>query len=162
MRAISRLDRRFGATLRSAARSVPGALDVAGPVARGMSPAFRLVVAGLIVRPSTRRTGVEALAAGVAAALTARVLRDELGRRRPGARTEGGFPSRHAAASAAIAGVVASRDARLGGLLALAAGVGGAARIATAEHEPGDIAAGAALGLATSWGIVRLAGDGPG
>lgn len=121
-----------------------------------MSPAFRIAVAALILRPSSRRTGIEALAAGVAAALVARALRDRLGRPRPGTRPEGGFPSRHAAASAAIAGTVARRDRRVGGALALAAGVGGAARVATAEHEPGDIAAGIALGVATAWSLAVL------
>ena len=123
-----------------------------------MSPAFRLAVAAMILRPSSRRAGVEALAAGVGAALVARALRDRLGRPRPGARVEGGFPSRHAAAAAAIAGSVARHDRRLGASLALAAGIGGAARVATAEHEPGDIAAGAALGVATAWGVALLAG----
>lgn len=121
-----------------------------------MSPAFRIAVAALILRPSSRRAGIEALAAGVGAALAARALRDRLGRPRPGERTEGGFPSRHAAASAAIAGAVARRDRRLGGALALAAGLGGVARVATAEHEPGDIAAGVALGVATAWGLAVL------
>lgn len=127
-----------------------------------MSPAFRLTVAALIARRSSRRTGLEALAAGVGAALVARLLRDRLGRARPGARVEGGFPSRHAAASAAIAGAVARRDPRMGAALAIAAGIGGAARIATAEHEPGDIAAGIALGLVTSWGLGMLGDDGAG
>ncbi len=162
MRAISRLDRRSGDSLRRAARAVPGCGGAATVVARSMSPAFRVTVAAMIVRPATRRTGLEALAAGVVAAIVARLLRDRLGRRRPGARAEGGFPSRHAAASWAIAGVVARRDGRVGGVLALAAGLGGAARIAAAEHEPGDIAAGIALGLATSWGLGVLAdGIGP-
>ncbi len=127
-----------------------------------MSPAFRLAVAALILRPSSRRTGIEALAAGVGAALTARALRDRLGRPRPGRRTEGGFPSRHAAASAAIAGAVARRDRRVGGALALAAGLGGIARVATAEHEPGDIAAGVALGVATAWSLALLDAAGAG
>lgn len=126
-----------------------------------MSPAFRIAVAALIVRRSSRRTGLEALAAGVGAALAARALRDRLGRRRPGARREGGFPSRHAAAAAAIAGSVARHDRRLGGALALAAGIGGAARVATAEHEPGDIAGGVALGVATTWSLALL-GDAAG
>ena len=157
MPAISRLDRRFGDALRRAAGAVPGCADAATVVAQSMSPAFRVTVAAMIIRPSTRRTGVEALAAGVVAAIVARLLRDRLGRRRPGDRAEGGFPSRHAAASSAIASAVARRDGRAGGVLALAAGLGGAARIAAAEHEPGDIAAGIALGLVTSWGLAMLA-----
>ncbi len=160
MRAISRLDRRFGRALRRAARAVPGCLGVAGALAAAMSPAFRVAVAALIVRRSSRRTGLEALAAGVGAALAARALRDRLGRRRPGARTEGGFPSRHAAAAAAIAGSVARHDRRIGTALAVAAGLGGAARVATAEHEPGDIAAGIALGVATAWSLAVLAETG--
>lgn len=133
---------------------------MAGAVAAAMSPAFRLTVAALIVRRSSRRTGLEALAAGVGAAVAARLLRDRLGRRRPGDRLEGGFPSRHAAAAAAIAGSVARRDRRVGGALAIAAGIGGAARVATAEHDPGDIAAGIALGVATAWGLGVLSADG--
>jgi membrane-associated phospholipid phosphatase len=107
-----------------------------------------MVVALLILRRGRRRTGLHALASGVAAAMAARALRDRVGRPRPGDRPDGGFPSRHAAAAAAIARAASRREPRLGRALAAAAALGLAGRVATAEHDPADIAAGAALGLA--------------
>ncbi|CAN0510605.1 unnamed protein product, partial [Phaeothamnion confervicola] len=104
----------------------------------------------MITRPATRRAGIEALCASVAAALAARALRDRLARPRPGAREGGGFPSRHAAASTAIATTISHRHPRLGHALGTAAALGMAARIATAEHDPADIGAGVALGLAAA------------
>lgn len=147
MRRLARLDRRLGAAARAAAAAVPGAPGVARVGARAMSPGFRIVVALLIASRRRRALGLRTLAAAVSAAMLARVLRDRLGRRRPGARAEGGFPSRHAAASAAIATTVLPAAPGLGTALAAAAAAGGAARVVTAEHEPADIAAGAALGV---------------
>jgi membrane-associated phospholipid phosphatase len=160
MGVLTRLDRRAGAALRPAVRAVPAGPDAARIAAGALSPGFRALVAVLIARPSTRRLGLEALAAGVAAALAARALRDGLARPRPGGRTEGGFPSRHAAAATAIARAAGRRRPALGGALALAAAVGLAARVADAEHEPADILAGVALGLAAQRALERLASDG--
>ncbi|MGD9571198.1 MAG: phosphatase PAP2 family protein [Thermoleophilia bacterium] len=160
MRALLRLDRRLGAGVRRAAAATPGAQATATALAETMSPAFRIVVGALIVVPATRATGVRALAAGAGASLVARALRDRLGRPRPGARTEGGFPSRHAAASAAIAATVGAGLPRAGGALTAAAAAGLLARVATAEHEPADILAGVALGLATAAALERLAPPG--
>jgi len=118
-----------------------------------MSPGFRIVVALLIADRARRITGLAALAAGVGGAMAARALRDRLGRRRPGERQEGGFPSRHAAAAAAIAVTVLRREPRIGVALVGAAVVGGVARVATAEHEPADILAGAILGAGVASGV---------
>lgn len=155
--AAGRADRRLGAAVRRVARRTPGAESAASRTAVAMSPAFRVVVALLISSRRTRRTGLRALAAAVAAAMTARVLRDALGRPRPGPREEGGFPSRHAAASVAIAATVARDLPRAGTALAAAAGVGGLARVAHGDHEPADIAAGAVLGLLTGAVVARVA-----
>jgi putative Ca2+/H+ antiporter (TMEM165/GDT1 family) len=43
--------------------------------------------------------------------------------------------------------------------MAVGAAVGMAARVAAAEHDPADIAAGAALGLASARAVAALAGD---
>ena len=157
---LTRIDRRAGAGLRAAVAAVPGGRPAAALAAAALSPGFRLTVAAMIWRPPSRRAGLEALAAGVGAAATARLLRDRLARRRPGPRAEGGFPSRHAAAATAIARASARHDRRLGRVLAAAAVVGLAARVASAEHEPADIAAGALLGLAASRALERLVRDG--
>jgi membrane-associated phospholipid phosphatase len=156
---LTRLDRRAGAGLRRAADALPGGREAAVLAAAAMSPAFRITVAVMIARRGSRRAGLEALAAGVAAA-TARLLRDRLSRRRPGPRAEGGFPSRHAAAATAIAGAAGRHHRRLGRALAAAAGAGMLARVASAEHEPADVAAGAALGLAAARALERVLGDG--
>jgi undecaprenyl-diphosphatase len=157
---LTRIDRRVGARVRSAAAALPGGRGVADAAARALSPAFRLMVALMILRAASRRAGLEALVAGVGAATAARLLRDRLARRRPGTRTEGGFPSRHAAAAAAIAHAAARRHRRLGRALGAAAAVGLVARVASADHDPADIAAGAALGIAVAGVLERLAGDG--
>ena len=159
MQRLSRIDRRLGARIRRAVAGVPGGPPAAEALASGLSPAFRLVVAGLVARRAHRASGLRALAAGVGAATAARLLRDRLGRRRPGPRAEGGFPSRHAAAATAIAVTVIGRERGLGRLLLGAAALGGVARVATAEHEPADIVAGAALGILASGAVRRIAGS---
>ncbi len=153
--ALTSIDRRLGADLRRRyGRGAPGA---AGQVAaEALSPAFRLVVAALIVVPRTRRAGAEALASGTLAAVAARVARDRLGRPRPGPRADAGFPSRHAAAAVAIARAAGRVEPRLRLPLALAAAAGLAGRVLTGEHEPGDIGAGAALGWAVDRAVERL------
>lgn len=157
---LTRIDRHAGAALRSAVAALPGGPSAAGLAAGTLSPAFRVLVAAMIARAPSRRMGLEALGAGVGAAMAARLLRDRLGRRRPGARADGGFPSRHAAAAAAIAAAAGRRDPSLGRALAVAAAVGLIARVASAEHDPADIAAGVLLGLATVRCLERLSGRG--
>ncbi len=157
---LTRLDRRAGARLRAAVAALPGGRAAARLAAGALSPGFRVAVALMIARAGSRRAGLEALAAGAGAATAARLLRDRLARRRPGGRAEGGFPSRHAAAAAAIARATARRHPALGRALAAAAVVGLAARVASADHDPADIAAGAALGLAADRALERLLGDG--
>lgn len=146
----------MGSAVRRSVASVPGGPGVASGLAATMSPAFRVAVGLLIASPSRRGTGVRALITAVSAATAARLLRDRLGRRRPGPRAEGGFPSRHAAAAAAIATTAVSGGAAIGGVLAGAAVIGGIARVAAGEHEPGDILAGAALGVLTAAALGRL------
>jgi undecaprenyl-diphosphatase len=124
-------------------------------MARTLSPAFRALVAVMVLVPRTRATGTRAGIAAVAAALLARGLRDSIGRRRPGDRAEGGFPSRHAAAAVAIAHTAGRRDPRLGAALGAVALAGLVGRVACAEHEPGDILAGAALGVAVGEAVTR-------
>jgi undecaprenyl-diphosphatase len=159
MRRLLQLDRRLGGAVRRAVAALPGGPSWARVIARVMSPAFRLAVAAMILRRPTRATGLRCLGAGVAAGMAARLLRDRLGRPRPGGRTDGGLPSRHAAASAAIARTAALGAPRVGRAMAVGAAVGMAARVAAAEHDPADIAAGAALGLASARAVAALAGD---
>jgi undecaprenyl-diphosphatase len=153
------MDRRAGARLRRAVAAVPGGRRCARLAAGALSPGFRLAVALMIARGGSRRAGLEALAASVGAATAARLLRDRLARRRPGPRDDGGFPSRHAAAATAIARAAARHHAGLGRALAAAAAVGLLARVASADHDPADIAAGAALGLAADRTVERLLGE---
>ncbi len=134
---------------------VPAGPQAASAIASGMSPGFRIAVGLLVAGRARRASGLRALAAGVGAALAARWLRDRLGRRRPGPRREGGFPSRHAAAATAIAATVAPREAGIGRLLWSGVVLGGIARVATAEHEPADILAGGATGLVVAWTLER-------
>jgi membrane-associated phospholipid phosphatase len=156
MGGLTGIDRRAGAAVRAVVARVPGGARAARIAASGLSPAFRALVAVMIVRRSSRRLGLEAGAAAVGAALAARLLRDRLGRPRPGSRPDGGFPSRHAAAAIAIARAVARRHRAAGALVLGAALVGLAGRIATAEHDPADIAAGAALGVAAEGALAAL------
>ena len=156
---LTRMDRDAGVALRAAVAAMPGGRRAAAAAAGTLSPAFRVLVALMIARAPSRRTGLEALAAGVGAAMAARLLRDRLGRRRPGPRDDGGFPSRHAAAAAAIAAAAGRRDRSLGRALALAAAVGLTARVASADHDPADIAAGVGVGLLTARALERLLGQ---
>lgn len=157
MGGLSRLDRRLGHALRARVAALPAGPATARAVASAMSPAFRLTVAALILRPSTRSVGLRCLGAGVAAGTSARLLRDRVARPRPGAREQGGFPSRHAAAAAAIARAANAGAPGLARALAVGAIVGALARVACAEHDPADIAAGAALGLASARALEVLA-----
>ncbi|MCC6830048.1 MAG: phosphatase PAP2 family protein [Thermoleophilia bacterium] len=161
-RRLSSLDRALGAAAREAVARRPAAAGGLAAAAGMLSPGFRVVVALLCARRATRREGAVALAAGVAAALLARAARDRIGRRRPGPRAEGGFPSRHAAAAAAITTAVAGGDRRLGTAMGAAACVGLTGRVTHGHHEPGDIAAGALLGVATGLSARRVARVFPG
>ncbi len=115
-----------------------------------MAPAFELLVATLIANRTTRGTGLRTGASAVAGALTAKALRDGIGRPRPGERTDGGFPSRHAAAAAAIVTSIGQVHPRAGRAATVAAGAGMLGRVARADHDPADILAGVAVGVATA------------
>ncbi|MEI7793112.1 MAG: phosphatase PAP2 family protein [Thermoleophilia bacterium] len=144
--AVLRADRRIGAATRARVAGIEGGPEVARLVANATGPAFQLLVGALLVSPGSRATGLRALAAGGLAAGIARAARDGIGRPRPGSRNDGGFPSRHAASATAIALVIVRDKPLLGTLALVAAGAGLAARVASADHEPLDIAAGAGLG----------------
>ncbi|HWH15189.1 MAG TPA: phosphatase PAP2 family protein [Miltoncostaeaceae bacterium] len=151
---LVRADRRAGAALRGATAARPVAARLAAAAAAALSPGTRLAVAVLILGRATRPAGLRGLAAGVAAALAARALRDRIGRRRPGGRAEGGFPSRHSAAAVAVTLAVAPGAPRAGAALAAATALALPARVATGDHDPADILAGAALGAAVG-GVLR-------
>lgn len=146
VRRVAGADRRAGAAVRRAAPADTALGRGARVAAAALSPGFRALVAVLVMVPPTRRTGVRALACATGAALVARAARDRLGRRRPGPRTEGGFPSRHAAAATAIV-VAVHRSHPVAGVVLGGVAVGGlAARVATGDHDPADIVAGVVLG----------------
>jgi len=155
---LDALDREAGRWLRrSAALARVGAVGTAA--SRTLGPVFRVVVAVLILRRRDRRVGVAAGAAAVTAAVAAGRLRLMIGRRRPDARWEGpGFPSRHAAAAAAIATSVGRRRPALGRLLAAGAVVGVAGRVVDGRHDPADVLAGATLGVAVGRAADRVIG----
>jgi membrane-associated phospholipid phosphatase len=145
-----RLDRRAGAWLRARLGRGPRAERTARLAAAALGPAFRALVAVLALRPASRRAGIEALASATLAAGLARALRDHIGRPRPGPRPEGGMPSRHAAAAVAIASSVGRHDPAAGRALAGAAALGLMGRVASGDHDPADILAGGALGVAAA------------
>jgi membrane-associated phospholipid phosphatase len=153
---LDRLDRRLGAAARLRLRRVPGGRAGAWLAANALGPSFRTLVAWLLLTAGRRRTGVEALAGSAAASWGARWLRERLGRPRPGARPEGGLPSRHAAAAVAIARAVGRGDRRAGRALGAAAALGLAGRVGCAEHDPADVLAGAAFG----WAVAGLVAAG--
>lgn len=148
--AILAVDRKAGGQVRSMVASLPGGHEYARLAADVMAPAFQGLVLGLIVLPGSRMLGVRAAAAGTVAGMAAKVARDAIDRPRPGPRGEGGFPSRHAASSMAIALMVARQRPLLGGAALVAAMTGLAARVAAADHEPLDVVAGAGLGAAVA------------
>lgn len=132
----------------------PDAAGAARVAARAMSPAFRALVAALVVAPPTRWVGLRALASSVAAAHVAGALRRRIGRRRPGPRREGGLPSKHAAASVAIARSVTTVRPGAGVVLWPVVVVGLAGRVLPRDHDPADLVAGAATG----WAVARAVG----
>jgi membrane-associated phospholipid phosphatase len=154
------LDRRFGRRLRVAVDRIPGGRGAACAASDALAPAFEALVVSLLMRPSGRRAGVEALASGFGAAAGALLLRDRIGRTRPGGRPDGAFPSRHAAAAVAIACAVGRRRPQLRPWLAAAAGAGLVGPVVDGQHDPADIAAGALLGWAVDAAVGRLLGDG--
>ena len=151
-------DRMLGQAIRARVAALPGGVWAGRLAGDALAPAFQGLVAGMLARPALRRSGIEALAAGALASTAARVARDRIARPRPGARTEGALPSRHAAAAVAIARVVSRRHPGLRPWLAAAAGAGLVGRIVTGDHDPADIVAGAALGWAADRLIERVGG----
>ena len=151
----SSFDRRLGQAIRTAVATVPGGVVLARTAARSMAPAFEAIVLAMVVRPDLRRSGVAAGAAAVCAATSARIARDAIARPRPGERPDGGLPSRHAAAAVAITCAVMRRHPGLGRVLGAAATVGLVGRIATGDHDPADIAAGALVGASADWLVQR-------
>jgi len=154
------LDRRFGRRLRGAVDRIPGGRGAACAASDALAPVFEALVASLLVRQSGRRAGVEALTSGVGAATGALLLRRRIGRRRPGGRPDGAFPSRHAAAAVAIACAVGRCRPQLRPWLAVVACAGLIGRVVDGQHDPADIAGGAILGWAVDAAVARLPGDG--
>lgn len=145
-RRLSELDRRAGRAVRDVVGRRPEILRAAQVGSAAFAPTFRIAVAAAVLGRDTRREGLTGLLSAGTAAGLARVARDAIGRPRPGDRRDGGFPSRHAAAGAAIA-TSASNGTGVGVTLWLGMVLGSACRVATGEHEVGDVVAGAALGL---------------
>ena len=138
--------------MRAGLAVAPGATRLLRGASESLAPAFEALVVALLTRPRGRRAGIEALLAGATASTVARCARDAIARPRPGPRSEGGFPSRHAAAAVAIAGAVARHQPRLRPWLVATTVAGLAGRVVNGHHEPGDIAGGALLG----WSVDRL------
>jgi undecaprenyl-diphosphatase len=153
---LDRLDRRLGAHLRDRVAGRGRTARALAVAADAMSPLYRLVVLVLILWRPTRVRGVRALVAAVAAALIARRMRDDIARARPGARVEGGLPSRHAASAVAIAGIVAERRRGLRLPMAVITAIGLMGRISTGEHDPADVVTGALLGGVVARIVARL------
>lgn len=151
---LDSFDRWLGQRVRDGLAALPGGTRASRVTSESLAPAFQALVAGLLTRPQARRAGLEALLAGAAASTVARLARDAIARPRPGTRSEGGFPSRHAAAAVAIAGAATRRHPRLRPWLVAATVAGLAGRVATGQHDPSDVAAGALLG----WSVDRLVG----
>ena len=143
---LFRYDRRLGESIRTRVARVPGGSILANIASRALSPGFHLAVGAALLTRRHRVTGVLMLLSGVISAVTARVLPDHIARPRPGEREDAGFPSRHAAASSAIALTAVSRRPILGLALAAFAAIGVVGRVATGQHDPADVAAGGLLG----------------
>lgn len=148
--AVSRADRRAGTALRGVVRGIPGGTAAASAAAAAMAPVFQGLVAVLVMSPGTRSTGARAAIAGGVAACIARVARDAMRRGRPGPRSDGGLPSRHAAAATAISVTIARNHPVIGAVAGLAVAVGLIARVGSADHDPLDIITGIGLGWAVA------------
>ena len=134
-----------------------------GAVLAGISGA--LLAIGLVSKqPRFRRAGLESLIAHAAVALTAQALKHLIGRPRPRMTHGGGFqfgpswdtgldsfPSGHAAASFAVAAVLAKRFPRAGWFLYGAASLVYLSRVMRGSHFPTDVLAGVGLGLVAGY-----------
>ena len=157
MRRPQSIDRTLGRVIRALVALVPGGTRAGRMAGDALAPAFRGLVAGMLLRPALRSGGIEVAAAGVLAASAARLARDRIARPRPGTRSEGGLPSRHAAAAVAIARSASRRHPRMRPWLVAATTVGLVGRVVAGHHDPADIAAGAALGWAADRLVERAA-----
>ncbi len=152
------MDRRLGTAVRRATHALPAGPGAARAVAGAMSPAFRIVVAAMVARAPTRGAGMEALAAGAGRAWSR-------GRCATASAARGPAPGRRAASPAATRPPRGHRARRRQGrprvrrALAVAAAAGLLARVAAAEHEPADIAAGALVGVVAALAVERLVGE---
>lgn len=153
---LDQFDRDLGERLRGHVGARRRLAEIFGLAADVMSPAYRVLVLTLILWRPTRNRGLRALAAAVLAALIARRVRDGIRRPRPGTRPEGGLPSRHAAASVAIAAVLSERRSGLGLPLALITAIGLLGRVTTGDHDPADVIVGAVLGGMVARVIMRM------
>lgn len=159
MGTLAAVDRRLGQAMRARIGAHPAVDRAARIAAAGLAPAFEGMVAALVAERPTRAAGLRAGSAAVCGALVAKGLRDAIGRPRPGERAEGGFPSRHAAAATAIVRSIGRSNRHVGRALGVVAAIGLVGRIATGEHDPADIVAGAAVGGATEWAVAALSGQ---
>jgi membrane-associated phospholipid phosphatase len=138
-----------------------------GAVLAGISGAL-LAIGMVSKQPVFRRAGLESLIAHAAVALTAQALKHLIGRPRPRMTHGGGFqfgpswetgldsfPSGHAAASFAVAAVLARYFPRAGWLLYGAASVVALSRVARGSHFPTDVLAGVGLGLVAGYVIAN-------
>ena len=138
-----------------------------GAVLAGISGA--LLAIGLVSKqPQFRRAGLESLIAHAAVALTTQALKHLIGRPRPRMTHGGGFqfgpswdtgldsfPSGHAAASFAVAAVLARRFPRAGWFLYGAASVVALSRVMRGSHFPTDVLAGVGLGLVAGYVVAN-------
>lgn len=118
------------------------------------------------------RSGLRMLTAHLAANAVKRVVKTLYRRTRPNIAleqgsydrgpgvTEGGhersFPSGHAAGAMAVAGIVARRHPALALPAYGTAGAIAVVQVPRAKHYPGDVVAGAVLGLAAAWAVNRI------
>jgi membrane-associated phospholipid phosphatase len=155
---LAAADRRLGRAVRERIGRRPR-LDRAARVSGSvLAPVFELLIMALVAERPTRAAGLRAGASAVAGAAAAKALRDVIGRPRPGTRSEGGFPSRHAAAASAIARSVAHSNRYAGRALGAVAAIGLIGRVVSAEHDPADIVAGVIVGC-TAAGAINAVSD---
>lgn len=155
---LSAADRRLGRAVREHVGRRPQVERAARASSSLLAPVFELLIVALVAERSTRGTGLRAGASAVVGAAGAKALRDMIGRPRPGTRSEGGFPSRHAAAASAIARSVGYANRRAGRLVSVAAALGLIGRVVSADHDPADILAGVIVGR-TAAGAVNAVSD---
>jgi len=138
-----------------------------GEVLAGISGA--LLAFGLLSRRAVfRRAGLESLIAHAAVALSTQALKHLIGRPRPRMTHSGwfqfgpswdsgldSFPSGHAAASFAVAAVLARRFPSAGWVLYGAACFVALSRVLRGSHFPTDVLAGVGLGLAAGYVVAN-------